>query len=491
MSIQPVADTNPIKKTDSPKGYAGVAITETVTNGLFTVDRKWTVLYWNRAAEKLLGIPAKDIVGKNIWEKFGEVIPLNFYTIYQQAFLQDITVHLKEYWAKMGTWFDVITYHCDNTLSISFKSINQPAPVKPQLQLKILNELYRYVTEVTNDCLWEWDLLSKEIFWIDGGHKRFFGYPLENALIPQIFWESLLHPDDKARILAGLEKIIKQGRCKWEDEYRFKKADGEYAFVHDRGQIIYDDSKIACRMIGATQDITVRKLTEIKLKETEKKLWVIARQTQKEITYAVLTAQENERSDIGKELHDNVNQILGATKLYIEMANTDTENRTKHLKNSAAHINRAIEEIRKISKNLVPLRMDFMGLSGNIKILIDDLRAVHPIKIEFHEKQMEKGVLNEKLQLNIFRIVQEQLNNIIKHSQATIASIDLSMHANKIILVVSDNGRGCEPSVRKKGTGIRNITSRAELYQGNVSIVTKPGEGYTLKVVFPLQVQIT
>ena len=67
----------------------------------------------------------------------------------------------------------------------------------PEQQLKVLNELYRFVTEVTNDCLWEWDLQNKEMFWIDGGHKRVFGYPIENTLIPQSFWEELLHPDDK------------------------------------------------------------------------------------------------------------------------------------------------------------------------------------------------------------------------------------------------------------------------------------------------------
>ena len=91
----------------------------------------------------------------------------------------------------MGAWFDVITYHCDDTLSVSFKSSNHPGhpllPKNPEQQLKILNELYRFVTEVTNDCLWEWDLQTKEMFWIDGGHKRVFGYQIENALIPKVF----------------------------------------------------------------------------------------------------------------------------------------------------------------------------------------------------------------------------------------------------------------------------------------------------------------
>ena len=279
MGVQLLPKTNGTGKTVSNKAYQAIPVTETIINGFFTVDHKWTVTYWNKDAEKLLKVQAKNIIGKNLWEEFAAIIPLNFYTIYQKAFLQDIPVHFKEYWAEMGAWFDVITYYCDNTLSVSFKSSNEPGRVHLQVKLKILNELYRFVTEVTNDCLWEWNIRNREIFWIDGGHKRVFGYDIENALIPQGFWESCLHPDDKVRVLARLYNIFKTGSvAMWEEEYRFKKADGGYAHVHDRGQLIYEGNN-AVRMIGATQDITARKLTEVKLFESERKLSLIARQT--------------------------------------------------------------------------------------------------------------------------------------------------------------------------------------------------------------------
>ena len=258
------------KKSRRNSGYPENSIKETYNNGFFTVDRKWTVLYWNSSAEKLLGVPGKDIVGKNLWEIFAGIIPLNFYTVYHKAFHHDVPIHFVEYWPEMGAWFDVITYHCDNTLSVSFKNSNHPYseyPESPVERLKVLTELYKFVTEVTNDCLWEWDFGAKEIFWIDGGHKRVFGYPIQNALIPQSFWESRLHTFDRVGVLARLNKIISEGSVSlWEDEYRFQKADGDYAYVHDRGHIIYDADDKALRMVGATQDITVRKLAEILVK---------------------------------------------------------------------------------------------------------------------------------------------------------------------------------------------------------------------------------
>jgi len=278
-----ISTSDSVNKILSNKGYSSRPITETITNGFFTVDRKWIVNYWNNAAEIILGVAAKDIIGKSLWEKFTDILPIEFYKVYDKAFNQDLPIHFEEYWGEIGAWFDVIVYHCDDTLCVSFKSSKHrhaENSLNATQQLKTLTEVYRVVTEVTNDCLWEWDLRANELFWIDSGHKRVFGFNIENALIPQSFWESRVHPDDRERVLNRLHTIIKNGlETKWEEEYRFKKANGEYALVHDRAQILYNSESIGCRMIGATQDITYRKQTETKLQESEKKLSLITKQT--------------------------------------------------------------------------------------------------------------------------------------------------------------------------------------------------------------------
>jgi len=484
MASKPVSNRNAVGENR----YHGKPITEIITNGFFTVDQRWTVQYWNKAAEALLGVSAGDIIGKNLWEEFAGALPIDFYAVYHNAFIQDIPAHFEEYWGKMGAWFDVITYHCDDTLSVSFRSRNHPAHSgRLQQRFKMLNELYKFVTEITNDCLWEWDLRTRELFWIDGGHKRVFGYQIVNALIPQSFWENHLHPDDKVRILNRLKDILSAGSDRtWEDEYRFQRADGGYAFVHDRAHIIYDVDGVACRMVGATQDITVRKSAELKLLESEKQLVRERLTRQQAMIHAALVAQENERSEIGKELHDNLNQVLGAAKLYIEMAKTDDENREMCLEKSSGFIVNVIEEIRKISKTLSTPGM-IMGLAESIKILIDDLITVDALKIEFQEEGINEEDLDDKLQLTIFRIVQEQLNNILKHANATRAAINLTKQGNDIVLLISDNGDGCNILKEGRGVGILNIRSRAELYHGIVTTVSNPGEGYALKVVLRLK----
>jgi len=483
MAVKLLSNSSGVKQNGNGFGYSGIRVADIVSNGFFKVDSQWTVRYWNKAAEKILGFTAKSIVGMNIWDAFTGRLPKEFYTAYRNKPLQDIPAHFEEYWPEMGSWFDVITYFFDDTLSVSFKSHSQSAHSKhadhPEQQLKVLNELYRFVTEVTNDCLWEWDLQNKEMFWIDGGHKRVFGYPIENTLVPQSFWEELLHPDDKERIWKKLGEVLAGHGDSWEIEYRFKKADGTYACVQDRAHIFYDDKNSAASMIGATQDITARKSADIQLLEERLS-------KQREITEAVLNAHENERAAIGKELHDNLNQILGAAKLYIEMAKTDEEVREMCLDRSSGYIMKVIEEIRKISKTLASPSVHLMGLIESIRNVIDDLVVVYPIRIEFHESGIVEKELEERLQLDILRIVQEQLNNVIKHANATLAIIHLNRRENEIILVISDNGEGCDTSIEKSGVGLINIRSRAESNHGWVTIASRPGDGYLLKVILHL-----
>jgi PAS domain S-box-containing protein len=485
MPHEALLNTKSITKNNTSYGYPANPITETIINGFFTIDRKWTVKGWNKAAEKILGIPAKDIIGKNLWEKFAGIIPKKIYSIYNKAFQQEIPVHFQEYWGEMGAWFDVIAYYSDDALSVSFKSskqeLNQDNTKNPEQRLKNVNELYRFVTEVTNDCLWEWDLQTREIFWIDGGHERVFGYKIQNAIIPQSFWENHLHPEDKKGVLIRLNKTISDGAgCIWEDEYRFQKANGDYAWVHDRGQIIYDAGKKAVRMIGATQDISEKILLENKLVQERNSM-------QRELTAAVFTAQENERAEIGKELHDNLGQLLLASKMYIQMAMKSEKNHDKFLKKSTGYIENVIEEVRRISKILVIPPVNIISLTDNIKNLVSDLILVNKVKIIFHFKDIVEEQMNKKIQVTIFRIIQEQVNNILKHAHASKASIDLSMQEDQILLVISDNGRGCDLIKEKDGVGLINIKSRAEFYGGTLTILSLPGKGFELKVLLPLK----
>jgi PAS domain S-box-containing protein len=123
------------------------------------------------------------------------------------------------------------------------------------------------------------------------------------------------------------------------------------------------------------------------------------------------------------------------------------------------------------------------GLTDNIEELIAETMAMHPIKIKFYsQKFSERGI--SKLGLNIIKIVQEQITNILKHAQASLVQINLDQISNKLFLSIQDNGVGFSKTKKKKGTGILNIINWAEQHKGEVFIDTEPGKGCTLSVTF-------
>lgn len=460
--------------------YAGSSITETLTNGFFTVDKQWTVKYWNKAAEKILGVKAEDITGRNLWDKFAGILPLEFYAVYQKAFTQRLPVHFEEYWGEMGAWFEVITYYCEDTLSVSFKSSNHPHaeyPENPVQRLKNLTELYRFVTEITNDALWEWNFATEEIFWIDGGHKRVFGYQVENALIPLAFWESCIHPSDRKRILGTLQQLLTTASSNlWEDEYRFAKADGSYAYVHDRGHIIYENGK-ALRMIGATQDISARVILQQQLEESRLG-------KHRNDTAAIITAQEKIRSDVGAQLLNNFSQMLAAINIYLQIGRKNIPENI-YLERCSEYINGLSDEVKKFYQTLrAPDKL--LGLFESIEIMVNETVKDHDLVIDLNTNGIDEHIISKKLQLAIYRIVQEQLQNVIRHSSATEVVIYMNIKNDVLRLYVIDNGHGWKYVEKRTGLGLTNIIICVEMLQGSASIISTPKEGFVLKVLLPL-----
>ena len=233
------------------------------------------------------------------------------------------------------------------------------------------------LAELTNDCLWEWNLETKEIFWIDGGHKRVFGYEIENALIPQIFWENRIHPEDRKRVLISLENIrVLNPSMIWQQEYRFRKADGQYIQVRDQGKLLRDKDQDMFRMIGTTTDISVEKSLELELvSERLKKKAVISMEG--------FRAQENERFDIASELHNNLGQILCAAKLHIEFASSHEESRPDCLALASQYVVTVINEIRAVCKKLRMPGM-YQGFFESVRHAIQNLNRNYPVFIEFN-----------------------------------------------------------------------------------------------------------
>ena len=128
------------------------------------------------------------------------------------------------------------------------------------------NERFQVMARATNDAVWDWDLTTNALWWNDGFHTLFHFSPEE--VEPDIqSWITRLHPDDLERVKTGIYLMIEKGQANWSDEYRFRRRDGSYADIFDRGFILRDPQGKAVRMIGAMMDITERKRAEIRIRQ--------------------------------------------------------------------------------------------------------------------------------------------------------------------------------------------------------------------------------
>jgi PAS domain S-box-containing protein len=224
-------------------------------------------------------------------------------------------------------------------------------------------------------------------------------------------------------------------------------------------------------------DITDRVLLEAKLVEEKLK-------KQQEITDAVITAQERERSFLGEEMHDNINQLLATAKLYIDLTIDTNAVRKDLLIDSRNYVMTAMEEIRKLSKSLLPPTLGETSLFEVLDDVIESIEYADKLRITKDWEGFDKSLLNDKLSLTIFRIAQEQMNNIIKHAHAKNVIIALRQFDQGIQLSIKDDGDGFDTSEKRKGVGLKNMTSRAAQFNGEVIIHTKPGAGCELVVNF-------
>jgi signal transduction histidine kinase len=209
---------------------------------------------------------------------------------------------------------------------------------------------------------------------------------------------------------------------------------------------------------------------------------------QKLVMETSIQVQEKEREQIGKELHDNINQILAAAKLYLDisMKDDDPDTRSEALEKSQRNLNLAMEEIRQLSQSLVAPSLGGMGLDYALRKLLENFPLSASLKVDLDTSAYGKDITDDGIKLTCYRIAQVQLNNIIKHAHAKNAWIRLVREPDRFILTITDDGIGFDPAKNSGGIGLRNIRNRVGFYNGTVQVDSTPGKGCALVVTIPL-----
>jgi PAS domain S-box-containing protein len=333
-------------------------------------------------------------------------------------------------------------------------------------------------------CLgsWESNLKTGETIWSDEMY-RVFGWNIDAAPPTAEQQVDFIHPDDREYVFLNLQQVA-EGKGDLDMEHRIVRPDGTIRILHSQCQLVRNHLGEPEKLVGVLQDITNQKHAEEQLRQQTARLAEERVNHQRQIARATINTQEHERSEIGKELHDNVNQILASAKLFLSSPFLEGDERELFTTKAAEHIHMAIEEIRKLSKSLVSPSAADLGIIETINDMIGDIKWAQKIEVCFNHRGIDERKLDYGLKLTLYRIVQEQLTNILKYAEASKISITIKEHSKKVMLIISDNGKGFDPTTKRKGIGFNNIINRADVFNGKVDIDSSPGNGCIVKVIF-------
>ena len=310
-----------------------------------------------------------------------------------------------------------------------------------------------------------------------------YGYEKDELIGMQSL--DLVHPEDRALIKEMRTKRLKGEKVPSEYEIRGLKKTGDTIWVMRSLSLI--NFKDGLAISGIVSDMTKRREAEQALRESGKELRILSNQ--------LLSAEEKERKRIARELHDGIGQALSAIKFSVENSLRQLRNEADHseLKSLEAVIpltQKTIEEVRRIVKDLRPSILDDLGILATITWICREFQNVYAdIRIK-REIDIQEGDIPSPLKTVIYRILQEVLNNVAKHSRADLVQLALKKSDSGIELKIQDNGVGFDlaktislkPSQR--GFGLASMRERAELSGAAFDLVSTVGQGTIIRVAW-------
>lgn len=355
----------------------------------------------------------------------------------------------------------------DLTSDVLYKSIIYSIERKKIIkQLKESEERFSTLFHQSPQPMYVYNPATTKLVQVNKAATVLFGYTEEEMQGMSVM--EIVYTDDVAMARHMAEEVLMDTSNSHAELLRFRKKSGEVVYVELYGTSINLDGKYLRSVIAI--DITEKLLFE------------------KKMTRAIIKTQEDERYEIGSELHDNVCQILASSQMYMSMLEPELQEQTVCLLEQAkGNTGLAIREIRNLSHRLAPAFFDESSLEESMERLINDFSIGEEIRIDcVVSEQVHALELGHDLQLNLYRILQEQLRNIQKYARASKVDICVDLEGGELNLQITDNGVGFEISRVKKGIGIANMKRRAELFGGKAVIYSEPGKGCQVLVTIPL-----
>jgi PAS domain S-box-containing protein len=341
-------------------------------------------------------------------------------------------------------------------------------------ELAVANDRLRLAMESGKSVAWDWDVRSGRNSWF-GDLRTVFGIPSDSYVSDVEDFRRRLHPEDLERVWKTTNDAMRD-RNPYAAEFRILWPDGTVRWVAATGKFYYSPSGEAERMLGMNVDITERKLAEEALASMRRSL---------------IAAQEQERTRIARDLHDDTNQRLALLAVAIEQLKKDLPNATIEILTLVDKLRKETSEIsndiQALSHELHSPRLEYLGLVAAMRGFCKEFGEHQKVEIDFKSHDLP-NLVPPDVSLCLFRVLQEALHNSAKHSGAQRYEVQLWGSSGEIHFTVTDAGTGfdLETALKSQGLGLTSMQERLQLVKGKFSIDTQPHRGTTIHARVPL-----
>ena len=363
-------------------------------------------------------------------------------------------------------------------------------------ELTVSEERFRLISLATNDAIWDWTLVENKLWWNEG-FKTMFAYTTEEIEPGVESWFKRVHPEDKERVLISVNEAINKNETQWSAEYRFRKADGTYAYVFNRAFILHNENQIPYRMLGSLIDLTNLKFAQEELRKKNADLIRI----NNDLDNFVYTASHDLKSPIS-----NIEGLIYHLELELEDADPHVLEILNHIKKSVERFQATIKDLTEITK-AEKLEADDVT-EVNIEQLLDDIKisisgmieeAGANIDINCHD--CPEICFSKK---NLRSILYNLVSNSVKYrddSRPLKIEVSTTTNSEYNILTVRDNGLGIDKNqlpklfgmfkrfhnhVEGSGVGLYIVNKIVENAGGRIEVDSEVNKGTTFRIYFPV-----
>jgi two-component system CheB/CheR fusion protein len=480
---QALRESRDILKSIFDTTLLGLAVLKAVRDEKSNIT-DFQILLVNKELERETG--RTDMVGKLYSVEFPGIKQVGLFDIMLKVMDTGEPSQIEYYFPhqNLNKWYASMFVKLEDGLVATNLDITERKKAEEQL-LKNYQTL-KQSEEVACLGSWEYDLASGTFYWSEGMY-RLFDLPLGSPVHLESYLAYVI--DEDKPIAQNLISAIREGKGPLKETLRIQVR-GEVLSLKIQAIVLYNEAQQATRMLGVDVDIS-------EMKRLESENLTMRLEQQKKLMNAILEAQEEEKRRTSESLHNGVGQILYATKLHLDLVEVEPlpdkkESVKQALATSQELLISAIKETRRVSHEMVPILLKDFGLEVAIKDFCKYLQA-DSIQLHCHIEGI--GQLGPYLEIALFRISQELVNNILKHAEASEASLLLRKTDGKILLQASDNGKGFEADKLTKqrgkeasnGLGLPSIQDRVKLLNGTFRIQSKPGKGTTITIHLPVE----